>query len=268
MSVRDNLPLKIVNLFMFLGTIVSNYFTIGVSNVPNSPFKPIGNISNQYDTLLTPPGWTFSIWGIIYTGLLLFSICQFIPQLGLGKQVKDIGIFFILSCVFNIAWIFTFSVGTPVSILVSVFIIFGLLTSLIFIQERVGFFSSDSSVYKILFVDIPFSIYLGWVITASILNVSTTITAYGALQESGPVFYIIMLIVALIIYTLLLGLRNNYGSYVVFFYVLIALCIKHKDDGMLLGTTVTVLVFAVLFLLLKVFLPKCRRLNGRIMRIS
>jgi len=36
----------------------------------------------------------------------------------------------------------------------------------------------------------------------------------------------------------------------------------------LLGTTVTVLIFAVLFLLLKVFLPKCRRLNGRIMRIS
>ena len=72
-----------------------------------------------------------------------------------------------------------------------------------------------------------------------------------------------MLIVALIIYTLLLGLRNNYGSYVVFFYVLIALCIKHKDDSMLLGTTVTVLVFAVLFLLLKVILPKFRRLNLR-----
>ena len=93
---------------MFLGTIFTNFFVIdGVGSL-----KPIGNISNEYNTLLTPPDWAFSIWGLIYSGLLLFNICQFFPQLGLNKEVANIGPIFIISCLFNIAWIFTFSVGT------------------------------------------------------------------------------------------------------------------------------------------------------------
>jgi len=151
---------------------------------------------------------------------------------------------------------------------VLVFIIFGLLGSLLFIQEKVGFFSSGTSIYKILFVDIPFSIYLGWVITASLLNIGTAFKAYNIFDGSDILFYIIMLIIAFIIYVLLLSFRNNYGSYIVFFYVLIALCIKHKDDSTLLGTTITILVFAFLFLLLKIFLPKLKILNVRNLRIS
>lgn len=263
MSVIEFLPLKIINLVMLMGTLVSNYLTINVSSIPNSLFKPIGNISDEYGTSLTPPGWAFSIWGVIYTGLVLFCICQFIPQLDLNKQVKDISILFILSCVFNIAWIFTFSIGTPASILISVFIIIGLLGSLLFIQEKVGFFSSGSSIYKILFVDIPFSIYLGWVITASLLNIGTAFKAYNIFDGSDILFYIIMLIIAFIIYVLLLSFRNNYGSYIVFFYVLIALCIKHKDDGLMLGIPITLLVLSVICLLLKIFLPFCKRLQSR-----
>lgn len=255
MNYKENLTLKIFNTVMFLGTIFTNFFVIdGVGSL-----KPIGNISNEYNTLLTPPDWAFSIWGLIYSGLLIFNICQFFPQLGLNQEVTNIGPIFIISCLFNIAWIFTFSLGTKYSILISVFIILGLLISLFFIQDKVKFFDSNSSTYKILFVDIPFSIYLGWVITASIVNIGTSIRAFYVNIDYSNIFYILMLILALIIYIFILVKRNNYGSYVVFIYVLISLIVKHKNNNLLMSFTIVLLIFAIIFLGLKIFLPICKR---------
>lgn len=258
MNYKENLALKIFNAVMFFGTIFTNFFVIdGVGSL-----KPIGNISNEYNTLLTPPDWAFSIWGLIYSGLLLFNICQFFPQLGLNQEVKNIGPIFIISCLFNIAWIFTFSLGTKYSILISVFIILGLLISLFFIQDKVKFFDSNSSTYKILFIDIPFSIYLGWVITASIVNIGTSIRAFNIDVDYKNIFYIVMLILALFIYLFTLTKSNNYVSYVIFIYVLISLIIKHKDNNLLISYTVTILIFVIIFLGMKIFLPICKRRNN------
>lgn len=256
MYIMENLSLKIVNAIVFLGTIAANFFVInGIGSL-----KPIGNISDEYNTLITPPDWAFSIWGLIYSGLLLFSICQFIPQLKLNQQVKDIGWLFIFSCIFNVGWLFTFSIGTKYSILGSVFIILGLLITLFLIQERVGFFSKNSSLYKILFVDTPFSLYFGWIITASIVNIATSIRAFYVNANYNYTFYIVMLIVALIIYLLFLMKRNNYGSYLVFIYVLVSLIIKYKDNftlapytNMSLVTyTSVILAFALICLFIKI----------------
>ena len=61
---------KILNLISFAATIIFNGLTIKGFG----PFKPISNISNTYQNCLTPPNWTFGIWGVIYSGLLLFNI--------------------------------------------------------------------------------------------------------------------------------------------------------------------------------------------------
>jgi hypothetical protein len=39
----------------------------------------IGDVSDKYPTLLTPAGFTFTIWGIIYTLLALF-VHQALPR--------------------------------------------------------------------------------------------------------------------------------------------------------------------------------------------
>ena len=49
MNIKENLTLKIFNTVMFLGTIFTNFFVIdGVGSL-----KPIGNISNEYNTLFS-----------------------------------------------------------------------------------------------------------------------------------------------------------------------------------------------------------------------
>lgn len=253
--IKNILGLKIANIVMFVGTLIVNYLTTAGIGI----LKPIGNISDEYNTLLTPPGWAFSIWGLIYAGLFVFSICQFIPQFNLDKYVKNISILFILSCLFNITWIVAFSLGTQVSITISVLLIFGLLTCLLLIEKRCNFFSYKSTKYGIAFVDIPFSLYLGWIITATILNVAVCIKAWlnGQVIENENIYYIVILIVAAILYLVKL-VKNNYVTLLVFFYVLISLSIKHSGDKILFPFTISVLVFTFIGLLLKIFLTYCK----------
>ncbi|MGZ5197565.1 MAG: tryptophan-rich sensory protein, partial [Kaistella sp.] len=62
--------LQIANGFALVFTITFNY----VSNTGIFNGKTIGNVSDQYHTLITPAGYAFSIWGLIYLLLLGFVI--------------------------------------------------------------------------------------------------------------------------------------------------------------------------------------------------
>lgn len=54
------------------------YFPECLADVPLSlsgPFRSsTGNVSARHETDITPAGWTFSIWGVIYTWLSLMVI--------------------------------------------------------------------------------------------------------------------------------------------------------------------------------------------------
>ena len=200
-----SLVYKILNLLFFAGTLAANYVTIdGIG-----PFKSIGNISREFNTSLTPPNWTFSIWALIYIGLLVFSIVQFIPSCGLSTAVDRIGPLFILSCIFNIAWLCAFGLGTKLSITISCIIIVALLSTLYAIQSRGNIFQTPSSVGKLLFFDTPFSLYLGWVLFATFANIGTLCRAWNILEDEKLLYYIV-LSVAAGLYVLNLYINKNF----------------------------------------------------------
>ena len=94
-------------------------------------------LSDKYDSLFTPIGFTFSIWSVIYTLLLIFSIVPLVNYFR-GKKntfiTKNIGYLFPLSCLMNGAWILAWQyqfVG------LSVIIMLGLLTTLITLHRNI-----------------------------------------------------------------------------------------------------------------------------------
>ena len=174
-----SLVYKILNLLFLAGTLVANYAIIdGVG-----PFKSIGNISRQFNTSITPPDWTFSIWAIIYSTLLVFSIVQFIPKCGLSIPIDRIGPLFILSCVLNVGWLCAFGLGTKLSITISCILIVALLSTLYAIQSRGNIFQTPTSVGKLLFFDTPFSLYLGWILFATFANIGTLCKAHPSAPQ-------------------------------------------------------------------------------------
>ena len=56
-------------------------------------------ISDKYPTILTPAGYAFSIWSLIYLGMAAFSVYQFLPaNLVRFRPVRSLYIF---SCLLN-----------------------------------------------------------------------------------------------------------------------------------------------------------------------
>ena len=67
--------------------------------------RTTGEISDGFDILFTPAGYVFSIWGLIYTMLIVFSIVQVLPSYQ-RPEVAAARPWYLLSAAGNMSWIF------------------------------------------------------------------------------------------------------------------------------------------------------------------
>ena len=130
-----------------------------------------GAISDKYPTHITPAGFAFAIWGLIYLGMLAFSIYQALPS-NAGKY-RDVRRIYILSCVANGAWLYTWS---QEMMIVSLGIIVVLLISLALINIKLPVSETKGEYWLTKF---PFGLYFGWVTAATILNATITLISLG-----------------------------------------------------------------------------------------
>lgn len=119
-------------------------------------------ISDKYFTSITPSGYAFAIWSLIYVGLIAFSIYQALPSK--GERFRNLRSIYILSCVANCAWIYLWQFD---QILACLAVIFVLLLTLVFINLSVR---NSKSIAETWIVATPFALYFGWVTVATILN--------------------------------------------------------------------------------------------------
>jgi benzodiazapine receptor len=171
MSMKNSIILKISNILAFILTIIVNSLA-GSSTLIGG--KVTAEISDANFTLITPAGYTFSIWGIIYVLLGIFVIYQVLPSQK-GKDFHNkIGWLFVLSSIINITWLFLWQFEYLVF---SVVLIFMLLGSLAAIYLRLDVGKSKVELREKIAVHLPFSTYFGWITIASIANVATTLVS-------------------------------------------------------------------------------------------
>ncbi|MEL7222796.1 MAG: hypothetical protein AAGJ93_15850 [Bacteroidota bacterium] len=165
-----------------------------------------GELSDFYPNLFVPSGFTFSIWGVIYSLLLVFIIYQMRSwwskkEVDLGI-VRAIGPWFFISCMANASWIMAWHY---LQTLLSVLIMLMILTSLRIIYLRIGtgksiaMPSSDKWAVRLVF-----SIYFGWITVATIANVTAVLVANG--WTGGGLDPVIWTVIMLAIATLIGGL--------------------------------------------------------------
>jgi translocator protein len=163
---------RILNFLTVLVTLTIN----GLANALPLNGQNTGDISNRFPVLFTPAGYVFSIWGVIYLGLLAFSIYQLLPSQKDNPRLEKLGYWFILSNIFNSAWIFAWHYNL---FTLSVVIMLGLLVSLLVIYQRLQIGISPVSRRELWLVNVPFSIYLGWISVATIANFSVMLYNAG-----------------------------------------------------------------------------------------
>ncbi len=132
----------------------------------------VGEMSDKYFTAFTPAGYTFSIWGVIYSWVFAFAIYQALPAQRDNTLLAKIGWPMVFVTFWNTLWVPIF---VNEWILASVAVILMILTGLtyVFVQVvRHGF----TPVQRWL-VKVPLTIFFGWVTVATVANISVLLVA-------------------------------------------------------------------------------------------
>ena len=161
------------NIGAFVVTIVVNGLA-GSTTLLNGVTS--GEVSDMYPTLVTPAGFTFAIWGIIYVLLTAFVVYQLLPKNMDKPFLSKIGVLFALSGVLNVSWLVLWHYDL---VTYSLVLMLALLVSLIAVYLRLDIGRAAVSLKERLCVHLPFSVYLGWISIATIANVSVALTAVG-----------------------------------------------------------------------------------------
>ncbi|HLR92792.1 MAG TPA: tryptophan-rich sensory protein [Atopostipes sp.] len=159
-----------INLVLLLITLGVNY--LGGSGIINDTSQ--GEVSDMYHTLITPAGFAFSIWSVIY-GLLLISLIVLIVKhddAHYGKAIDRITPYLWISFVANMLWIITFSY---LQIGISTILIFIYLFSLTFIVRELGQINHQ----RRWLLPLTFGLNTGWVFIATVVNVATYLVQIG-----------------------------------------------------------------------------------------
>jgi hypothetical protein len=202
-----------------------------------------GEISDKYPNLFVPAGITFSIWGVIYILLALFIIYQFVvafrKNTGEGGIFEKIGILFLLSCIFNIIWIIAWHYEL---LWLSLIIMILLLVSLISIYVRLGIGRSEIRNSEKILVNIPFSIYLGWITIATIANVTAYLVKinWDGFGISAQLWTVIMIAAGVIIALATEFTRNDIFYCLVIIWALAGIILKRMADTNVPGNLVII----------------------------
>jgi hypothetical protein len=214
--------LKILNLAAFLATVAVN----AMANVLPINGRTTGALSDLYPNLFVPAGLTFSIWGIIYLLLAVFSIYQIAaPIRNSAEFLQRIGPLFIIASAANIGWIYLWHYQRVSLSLVAMLVLLG---SLLAIYLRLGIGVPAASWRQRLLVHLPFSVYLGWITVATIANVTVVLVHVGwnRFGLSQELWTVVVLIVATLITLAVLFTRNDLFYALVILWAFLGILIK------------------------------------------
>src|SRR5512139_2538622 len=93
---------QILVILSVLATIIVNFLAV---SLPLNGLNT-GEISDRFDVYFVPAGYVFSIWGLIYIGLIAYAIFQALPSQRENPRLRATGWWVSIGGLANIAWIF------------------------------------------------------------------------------------------------------------------------------------------------------------------
>ena len=198
----------------------------GLANALPINGQQTGAVADRFDVLFVPAGYVFSIWGLIYLALLTYAGYQALPRSREDERVRSIDGLVIASCVANGSWIFAWHYEL---FGLSLVLMLGLLASLIGVYVRLDIGLTKPETRQRLCVDLPFSIYLGWITVATIANASTVLVdlGWGGWGLSDFTWLVVMLVAALGIASVMTWSRGDVAYLAVLIWAFVGIAVKH-----------------------------------------
>lgn len=148
-------------------------------------------------TPVAPASTAFSIWSVIYLGLVAYAVWQLLLAQRTDARQRRTGWLAAASMVLNAVWILVVQAGL---LWLSVVVIVALLVVLVRILGVLMSTPARSTVERVV-VDGTFGLYLGWVTIATIANIAATLAAadVGELGLGATGWSVALLVAAAVI---------------------------------------------------------------------
>jgi len=204
-----------------------------------------GVISDLYYLEITPAGWTFSIWGVIYTFQVLFivyllaSLCRSNAQgpVYLNPQVITpvMLVLYALNLCLNSSWLFLWDRQLiPVALVIIALLPFTLYLFLFINHRLVSKSGNDLRVNHCgdllairIIIQNGMALYATWVTIATLLNFAIVLSYWGGLDQSvASTISLSVLLVEVLVYFVLENivwdryLRYTYAVWIVVIFAL------------------------------------------------
>lgn len=124
-----------------------------------------GDMSARHPTLLTPAGYAFSIWGVIFFGLVVYAVWQWLPAQHGARLPLAINKLLTLAVLATTTWTLVFSYGL-ISASLTVMLLLLLLLAQAYGRARQLVLLRAAPGWPVWFL----SFFLGWIILATVLN--------------------------------------------------------------------------------------------------
>lgn len=175
-------------------------------------------ISDKYPTILTPAGYAFSIWTLIYIGMIAFTLYQALgSNLSRFRSVRSL---YILSSLLNCGWIYFWhrdQIGT------CLVLIFALLISLIFILVVLKRSALTGGMWL---TTAPFGLYAGWVTAAAFVNLAIFLKSKGF--EPSSAFGVTLIVCVAFLAMIVRLMLGNYFYPLAVAWALTAIAVKQS----------------------------------------
>jgi hypothetical protein len=239
-------------------TILVTTLTIIVNVLANA--LPIngqgtGEISDRFAIYFVPAGYVFSIWGLIYLGLIAFTIYQALPGQRGNSLIERISPAYWIANLANTAWIFLWHYEFFPSTLIAMLTI---LAALIIIDRQLASARDGMDRNQKWFIQNPVSIYLGWISVATIANFSQVLffinwSGWGITPE---VWTVIMLAVATLLGVIMYWREKAWPFVFVLIWALVGIALKQSASMLVSNTAWAGSGFLGLALLMIPFIKK------------
>nr|WP_315052878.1 hypothetical protein [uncultured Brevundimonas sp.] len=172
-----------------------------------------GEFAAQGDGTLRVAGYAFSIWGLIYLGILAYAVRQVLPQTGESDAIRRFALPSIVAFVGIGLWIIAAASDARIATLVLIFM--SLIALLVPLVVHGGLIralpKADRDRWLVAW---PLGLLAGWLTVAAPLNLITVLTAENALSRTlAPVGWAMLAIVAVVALTLFVTARTRLLAY-------------------------------------------------------
>uniref|UniRef100_H3BA93 Si:dkey-29d8.3 n=1 Tax=Latimeria chalumnae TaxID=7897 RepID=H3BA93_LATCH len=243
------IAIMVLSLVSYIIMVVFNAFA-GAGN-PNGPFlQTTGNVSNKFNTEITPAGWTFSIWGVIYFWLAVWLIyvftwlCRRNAHGWMYLEPRILSFLFyiswIINNILNITWLFLWDRECLITALIILALIVFTNYAMLFFSYR-GSYANGAWLQKAHKTDLwlirvlvqnGVAVYATWTTIATLLNFAAVLTYSGnvSLETAGTVALSILLIEVVSWFVLENFVLDKYVRYTLTIYPVVIVALSGVLD--------------------------------------